>query len=80
MEHPLDTLLWRLKRFRGREVQNLCLLAFAQFLQKHFMTISEAASLVLLSAAFGTAGGVFVLDMGAEVRIVEVDGYELVGE
>jgi FlaA1/EpsC-like NDP-sugar epimerase len=36
------------------------------------MTISEAASLVLLSAAFGSAGGVFVLDMGAEVRIQEL--------
>ncbi len=40
--------------------------------QRFFMTISEAASLVLLSAAFGTAGGVFVLDMGAEVRITEL--------
>jgi FlaA1/EpsC-like NDP-sugar epimerase len=39
---------------------------------RYFMTISEAASLVLLSAAFGTAGGVFVLDMGAEVRIVDL--------
>jgi FlaA1/EpsC-like NDP-sugar epimerase len=37
--------------------------------QRFFMTISEAASLVLLSAAFGTAGGLFVLDMGAEVNI-----------
>ncbi len=40
--------------------------------QRFFMTISEAASLVLLSAAFGTAGGVFVLDMGAEVRITDL--------
>jgi FlaA1/EpsC-like NDP-sugar epimerase len=40
--------------------------------QRFFMTISEAASLVLLSAAFGTAGGLFVLDMGAEVNISQL--------
>jgi FlaA1/EpsC-like NDP-sugar epimerase len=40
--------------------------------QRFFMTISEAASLVLLSAAFGTAGGLFVLDMGAEVNIAQL--------
>jgi FlaA1/EpsC-like NDP-sugar epimerase len=40
--------------------------------QRFFMTISEAASLVLLSAAFGTAGGLFVLDMGDEVRIEQL--------
>ena len=37
--------------------------------QRFFMTVSEAASLVLLSAASGTPGGLFVLDMGDEVRI-----------
>jgi FlaA1/EpsC-like NDP-sugar epimerase len=37
--------------------------------QRFFMTVSEAASLVLLSAAFGESGGLFVLDMGDEVRI-----------
>jgi len=37
--------------------------------QRFFMTISEAASLVLLSAAYGQPGGLFVLDMGDEVRI-----------
>jgi FlaA1/EpsC-like NDP-sugar epimerase len=40
--------------------------------RRFFMTISEAASLVLLSAAFGTAGGLFVLDMGDEVRIEQL--------
>jgi FlaA1/EpsC-like NDP-sugar epimerase len=40
--------------------------------QRFFMTISEAASLVLLSAAFGTAGGLFVLDMGDEVKIEQL--------
>jgi FlaA1/EpsC-like NDP-sugar epimerase len=33
------------------------------------MTVEEAASLVLLSAAYGAPGGLFVLDMGNEVRI-----------
>src|SRR5207302_6571333 len=37
--------------------------------RRFFMTVSEAASLVLLSAAYGTPGGLFVLDMGDEVRI-----------
>lgn len=40
--------------------------------KRFFMTISEAASLVLLSAAFGGSGGLFVLDMGDEVRIQEL--------
>ena len=33
------------------------------------MTVEEAASLVLLSAAYDAPGGLFVLDMGNEVRI-----------
>jgi FlaA1/EpsC-like NDP-sugar epimerase len=40
--------------------------------RRFFMTISEAASLVLLSAAFGAPGGVFVLDMGDEVRVEDL--------
>lgn len=40
--------------------------------QRFFMTVSEAASLVLLSAAYGAPGGVFVLDMGDEVRIEQL--------
>jgi FlaA1/EpsC-like NDP-sugar epimerase len=40
--------------------------------QRFFMTVSEAASLVLLSAAYGSPGGVFVLDMGDEVRIEQL--------
>jgi FlaA1/EpsC-like NDP-sugar epimerase len=40
--------------------------------QRFFMTVSEAASLVLLSAAFGTSGRLFVLDMGQEVRIEQL--------
>jgi FlaA1/EpsC-like NDP-sugar epimerase len=40
--------------------------------QRFFMTLSEAASLVLLSATYGTRGGVFVLDMGEEVRVEQL--------
>ena len=36
---------------------------------RYFMTVAEAASLVLLSAAYGGPSGLFVLDMGDEVRI-----------
>ena len=37
--------------------------------RRYFMTLSEAASLVLLSAAFGAPGGLYVLDIGDEVAI-----------
>jgi FlaA1/EpsC-like NDP-sugar epimerase len=40
--------------------------------RRYFMTVSEAASLVLLSSAHGAPGGLFVLDMGDEVRIEEL--------
>jgi FlaA1/EpsC-like NDP-sugar epimerase len=40
--------------------------------RRFFMTVSEAARLVLLSATHGSAGGVFVLDMGDDVRIEEL--------
>jgi O-antigen biosynthesis protein WbqV len=40
--------------------------------QRFFMTVTEAASLVLLAAAVGTPGGLFVLDMGDEVRIEQL--------
>ena len=36
---------------------------------RYFMTIPEAASLVLQAATFGGAGTIFVLDMGTPVRI-----------
>lgn len=38
--------------------------------QRFFMTLSEAASLVMVASAVG--GGVYVLDMGAEVRIEQL--------
>jgi FlaA1/EpsC-like NDP-sugar epimerase len=40
--------------------------------RRFFMTLSEAASLVLLSSVLGSPGGVFVLDMGRDVRIVDL--------
>jgi FlaA1/EpsC-like NDP-sugar epimerase len=41
-------------------------------MRRFFMTLSEAASLVLLSSVLGTPGGVFVLEMGEDVRIVDL--------
>jgi FlaA1/EpsC-like NDP-sugar epimerase len=40
--------------------------------QRYFMTVAEAACLVLLSAASTEPGGLFVLDMGDEVRIEQL--------
>ena len=49
---------------------------------RYFMTISEAASLILQAATIGNGGDIFVLDMGAPVRIhdlaeklIELSGY-----
>ena len=39
---------------------------------RYFMSIREAAQLVLQAGALGTGGDVFVLDMGEPVRIVEL--------
>jgi FlaA1/EpsC-like NDP-sugar epimerase len=39
---------------------------------RYFMTVREAVGLVLQSAAQGTGGEIFVLDMGSPVRIVDV--------
>ena len=51
---------------------------------RYFMSIPEAAQLVLQASAMGTGGDVFVLDMGEPVRIVELarrmirlSGYEM---
>jgi len=40
--------------------------------RRFFMTLSEAASLVVQSAALGEPGGVFVLEMGPDVRIADL--------
>ena len=51
---------------------------------RYFMSITEAAQLVLQASAMGTGGDVFVLDMGEPVRIVDLarrmirlSGYEM---
>jgi FlaA1/EpsC-like NDP-sugar epimerase len=41
-------------------------------MMRYFMTIPEAAQLVLQAGAMGEGGAVFVLDMGPPVRIVEL--------
>jgi FlaA1/EpsC-like NDP-sugar epimerase len=40
--------------------------------QRYFMTIPEAAQLVLQASAIGSGGDVFVLDMGEPVRILDL--------
>jgi FlaA1/EpsC-like NDP-sugar epimerase len=39
---------------------------------RFFMTIPEAAQLVLQAGAFGTSGDIFVLDMGDPVKVVDL--------
>ena len=41
-------------------------------MRRYFMTISEAAQLVLQAFAIGKGGEVFVLDMGEPVKIVDL--------
>ncbi|MGB3706524.1 MAG: polysaccharide biosynthesis protein, partial [Castellaniella sp.] len=41
-------------------------------INRYFMSIPEAAQLVLQAAAMGQGGEIFVLDMGAPVKIVDL--------
>ncbi len=40
--------------------------------ERYFMSVSEASRLVLLAAATGKAGEIYVLDMGEPIKIVEL--------
>jgi len=40
--------------------------------ERYFMSVSEASKLVLLAAATGKAGEIYVLDMGEPIKIVEL--------
>jgi FlaA1/EpsC-like NDP-sugar epimerase len=41
-------------------------------MKRYFMTIPEASQLVMQAGAIGQGGEIFVLDMGAQVRIVDL--------
>lgn len=41
-------------------------------IRRYFMLIPEAVQLVLIAAAAGTGGQIFVLDMGEQIRIVDL--------
>src|SRR3546814_4111174 len=44
----------------------------SDLITRYFMSIPEAAQLVLQAAAMGVGGEIFVLDMGEPVRIVDL--------
>ena len=46
-------------------------------MQRYFMSISEAAQLILQAGAMGSGGEIYVLDMGKPVNIQNI-AYELI--
>ena len=40
--------------------------------RRYFMSISEAAQLVLQAGAFGSGGEIFILDMGEQIKITDL--------
>ena len=46
-------------------------------MQRYFMSISEAAQLILQAGAMGSGGEIYILDMGKPVNIQDI-AYELI--
>ena len=59
-------------RFRAQIANGGPLTVTARDITRYFMTIPEAAQLVIQAGAMAKGGDVFVLDMGASVRILDL--------